>query len=138
MSGATVYGAVFGDMTPDALTISGIAGRTADPTSSAAPLPAESARPADERATTRTEPGTIIGETLSDRQVRTLAEALGETLSTLNRGFRYEIDESTDRIITTIIDRQTQQVVRQIPPEEIVQVSRRLRDLIGVLLDIEV
>jgi len=131
---------MLGEMTPDPITISSIAGRTAEPTApSPARVPASGlAHPTDERATTRPEPKTISGETLSDRQVRTLAEALGETLSTLNKGFRYEIDESTDRIITTIIDRETQQVVRQIPPEEIVEVSRRLRDLIGVLLDIEV
>lgn len=78
-----------------------------------------------------------VAQTPSNDEVRKMAEQFGEALSRLNHGVHFEIDESTDKVITKIVDRRTHEVIRQIPPEEVVRITHRLREYMGVLLDIE-
>lgn len=56
----------------------------------------------------------------------------------LNVGVTYEIDRETKSVIIKVIDRDTKQVLRQIPPEEMVKLRSVLRDLFGLLFDAEV
>ena len=99
-----------------------------------ATIPVPTAKPATESAPTATPP-TLP---LSREATRKAAEALGEALSNLNRGIHYEIDESTNSVVTKIIDRDTKQVIRQIPPKEVLDIARKLKQFMGVLLDTEV
>lgn len=77
-------------------------------------------------------------ETPTTEDVIKTARELGEALTHLNHGIHYEVDHSTDRVITKIIDRETKEVIRQIPPEEMMKMSHRLKKYVGVLLDIGV
>lgn len=70
-------------------------------------------------------------------QVQRFAELVGEAVSRLNHGIRYEIDKSTNTVITKVIDRETNEVIRQIPADEMLDMMHRVRQYIGVLLDIE-
>lgn len=58
----------------------------------------------------------------------------------LGRSLSFARDESIDRSVITVRDTQTNQVVRQIPSEEVVAVARQLRDEMtemraGLLMD---
>lgn len=79
----------------------------------------------------------LRAEALSRETVRGLAETFGEAVAWVNRAVRYEVDELADRLVTKIIDRDTNEVVRQIPSEEALRVIRRWREFIGLLLDVE-
>jgi flagellar protein FlaG len=74
-------------------------------------------------------------EDFSVEQIRGIAEAFGDVVGIVNHGIRVEIDESSNQIITQVIDRQTEEVIRQIPPEELLRVSERIREFIGNILD---
>lgn len=74
---------------------------------------------------------------VSREQIRRNAELVSEAVSRLNHGVRFEIDDSSDTIITKVIDRETNEIIRQYPPEEMLDIARRLREYVGVLLDIE-
>lgn len=65
------------------------------------------------------------------------AMMVGEAVNLLNRGLDYWVDESTDKIIMQIVNRQTREVIRQVPAEEIVAISRRLQQLVGLIFDKE-
>lgn len=79
-----------------------------------------------------------VPETPVDQeQVRRFAEMVGEAVSRLNHGIRFEIDQTSNTIITQVIDRETNEVIRQIPPEEMLDMLHRVRQYIGVLLDIQ-
>lgn len=74
----------------------------------------------------------------SPEKIEKAAQSFGVALEQLNEGIRVEFDSSTDRYITRIVNRETNEVVRQIPPEELIETIRRLRDFVGMLLDIEI
>ena len=71
-------------------------------------------------------------------QLRENAEAFGRAVTLINPRVKVEFDDTTERFITQVIDRETNEVVRQIPPEELVKTIRKLREYIGLLLDVEV
>lgn len=94
------------------------------------------APPATEQGTSRDEAQVV--EEFSADQLRDIANAFGEAVGLINKGVRVEIDESSKQIITQIVDRDTDEVIRQIPPEELLEVSRRLKAFVGTLLDLEI
>jgi flagellar protein FlaG len=70
-------------------------------------------------------------------ELREVATAFGDVVSLVNRDLRISVDESTGRIVTQIVDSETKEVVRQLPPEALLDVARRVADLVGLLLDEE-
>jgi flagellar protein FlaG len=77
-------------------------------------------------------------EPVSSARVEAAAQVLGDAVSLLNRSVRVELDRSTDRLVTKIVDRDSNEVIKQIPPEELLAMVRRLREYIGLLLDVEI
>lgn len=60
------------------------------------------------------------------------------TESTIHRtGTRLRIDDGTKRIVAQILD-ENQEVIKQIPPEDLLQIAARLRQLEGLLFDTDV
>ena len=70
--------------------------------------------------------------------VRELSQLLNEILESLNWNIKIRIDEGTDSIVTQIVDPDSNQIIKQIPPQELLEIMSRLRNIVGLLLDIEV
>ena len=77
-------------------------------------------------------------EDVGHKDLRALADSMGQAVTALSQGVRFRIDETGGTLITQIVNRRTNEVIRQIPPEELLALSRRLREFLGILLDIEV
>jgi len=54
-----------------------------------------------------------------------------------NRELRFEIEKDLDIVIVKVIDGETEEVIRQLPPEELVKLSRNAKDLKGLLINKE-
>lgn len=65
-----------------------------------------------------------------DEAVRRLAELVSQT----QRNLRFRVDEASGRTIITVLDAETNEVVRQIPSPELLAVVRHL-ERAGALLD---
>lgn len=76
-------------------------------------------------------------ESQSEEVLRDTAERVGKAVSVLNEALTYEIDETTEALITRIINRHTQEIIRQIPPEEVMEISRRLHEYVGLIFNNE-
>ena len=55
----------------------------------------------------------------------------------LNRKIHLELEEDLDMMIVKVIDSETDEVIRQIPPEELVELSRSASELKGLLINKE-
>ena len=62
---------------------------------------------------------------------------LNELMASHARSLRFQIDASSGRTVITVINDATNEVVRQIPPPELLQIARNLDDL-GSLIDAHV
>ncbi|WP_311065954.1 flagellar protein FlaG [Halomonas sp. DWK9] len=79
-------------------------------------------------------------ETVNTQQ--TTKEALVEPVKRINdamrpRGLEFDISEQSARIITRVIDRETGDVIRQIPAEEVLLMAERLEELQGKLISLK-
>lgn len=64
-------------------------------------------------------------------------EAMSATVSRLNdhveslsRDLHFSIDEGSGRTVITVMDTETKEVIRQIPPEEVIALAQRLREAV--------
>jgi len=79
---------------------------------------------------------------LNDHDQETKIEELRESIEELKRALNHkiymEVDQELERVIVKIVDPETGKLIRQIPPEELLEISRRLHDMQGILFDKEV
>jgi Uncharacterized flagellar protein FlaG len=113
-------------------TPSGVA-LPAVPQSTAAALPpvAGGAEPAIAPAISPSVQGEA-GEAALD--IRRAIGELTEVLRTTSIGLRFEIDEVTNRVVTQVIDKETGELIRQMPTEEVLRFARALDRLQGVFV----
>ena len=74
-------------------------------------------------------------EQLSTDEVKNTVAAFNEVFEQANTSVRYSFDENTDDLVITLVNRDTQEVLRQIPPEQILKMRQRLEELMGILFD---
>ncbi|MEM7219901.1 MAG: flagellar protein FlaG [Pseudomonadota bacterium] len=77
----------------------------------------------------------------SVRELSQVAESLTELARNLNRDLRFSVDDASGRTVVTVVDGETQEVIRQIPSEQALRLAERLGsedgDALAGLLDIE-
>ena len=52
-----------------------------------------------------------------------------ESSQAIQRSLRFQVDDTTGRNVISVVDRQTNETIRQIPPEELLTLSRRLKEI---------
>ena len=52
-------------------------------------------------------------------------------------GVEFELHEATSRLVTRLVDRDTGELIRQIPAEEVLRIAERLDELQGKLIQLE-
>ncbi|RTR04407.1 flagellar protein FlaG [Halomonas nitroreducens] len=52
-------------------------------------------------------------------------------------GVEFELHEGTSRLVTRLVDRDTGELIRQIPAEEVLRIAERLDELQGKLIQLE-
>ncbi len=69
--------------------------------------------------------------------VEEVVSSTNDLLQRLNTQLKVELDAELDMVVVKVIDSDSQEVVRQIPGEEFVELSKRMKDAIGMLFDKE-
>jgi len=68
----------------------------------------------------------IINSTAADVQRIGLA---------FNRRLQFEVDHNSNEVIVKVIDKETDKVIKELPPEELQRLHRNLKEAIGLLFD---
>lgn len=72
--------------------------------------------------------------TPSMEQVKQAVQEINHSMRSESRGLEFSIDDESERTIVKVIDKQTEEVIRQIPTEEVMAISKSLDQVIGKLL----
>jgi len=67
--------------------------------------------------------------------VKGIADALQDVLNKLNERIVFSIHEETGQVVVKVVDSETNKVIRQIPPEELLKLREKLDELIGILFE---
>jgi len=92
------------------------------------------------RESTNSEPATNtkkVEPQPTHEDVRRVVEDLDSVLSSINKDIQLRVDDDSGQIVTRIVDRRSQEVIKQIPPTELLKIASRLRAFVGLLFDVE-
>ena len=64
-----------------------------------------------------------------------VAEAIEVEAAVRNHRLDFHFDKATGRMVMEIYNRQTGDVERQVPPEELLRLAARLHEMVGVMVD---
>jgi flagellar protein FlaG len=72
---------------------------------------------------------------VSSEQIARAAREVQERLETMGTKLNFSLDENTDNIIIQVTNRESGELVRQIPSEEMLELKAKLENLLGILFD---
>lgn len=67
-------------------------------------------------------------------EVRKSVEAMNDFVRTINSDLKFSVDEDTGKTVVKVVDQATDQVIRQIPAEEVLAIAKALDKLKGLLI----
>jgi uncharacterized FlaG/YvyC family protein len=70
-----------------------------------------------------------------ESRMKEIVKELNDAVGALNSRLSFSLDNDTKKIVVKVVDSQTGETVRQIPPEDALKLSQRMSELVGVLLD---
>ncbi|WP_029522586.1 flagellar protein FlaG [Persephonella sp. KM09-Lau-8] len=75
---------------------------------------------------------------LDKKQLEDLFKDIKEKFDYMNKYLKIEIDKDLHEPVIKIMDKQTNKVIRQIPPEYVLELAKRIDELVGLLIKKEV
>ncbi len=74
-------------------------------------------------------------EELSKDQATSMVDGLNSFLEPSNTSIRYELHDKLDRYYVTVVDQETDEVVKEIPPKKLLDVYASMAELMGFIVD---
>lgn len=72
---------------------------------------------------------------LDDPVIEELLESVNRRLITADKRLQFLIHEETGRVQLKVVERFTGEVIREVPPEKLLDLVARIHELIGLLID---
>ena len=91
---------------------------------------------AQARPSARAEPGSAVeaqATPAGSEQVRHAAETINRQLQVVAPNLRFSVDEDTGKTVVRVVDTDTGEIIRQVPSEEVLAISRSIDRLQGLL-----
>lgn len=74
---------------------------------------------------------------IDPQQLENAVHEIEQSVQTVARSLQFSVDKESGRTIITVIDRETDEVIRQIPPKEVLAIAERLADGGSLLMQAE-
>lgn len=71
----------------------------------------------------------------SDEELEDAVEKVGKAVSAWRSELEFSVDKESGTPVVKVIDRQTEQVIRQIPSEEMLRIAKSLDKILGVFVE---
>ena len=69
------------------------------------------------------------------QEVEEAVRKLNDTAEAMNLDLRFQLHEDSDRWMVRVVDMNDDEIVREIPPEKVLNVVAQIQSVLGVLLD---
>jgi len=83
------------------------------------------------------ETGKALSAEKMKEMVKETTDSLNEMSSLLKYGIRFAYDDKASEMLVNVIEKDTNRVVRQIPPKEILAMRAKMAEMVGLLVDQE-
>lgn len=75
------------------------------------------------------------GADISRKEASSIVETLNEYTDVLQTKLGFSINEGADKIVITVRNKDTDEIIRQIPAEELLLIQEKMEELTGLLLN---
>ena len=102
------------------------------------PQRADRSAPASERQDereTRSSEGHQLSRPVEAPEVKEAASRLNKALEALNRDLAISVHEDSGKLIVEVTDPGTGEIVRQIPPERVLEVEESIDNIVGLFVN---
>lgn len=73
---------------------------------------------------------------LSKDDMNSIRENINAALEPINVRLSFNEDQDSGRMVVKVINSETEEVIREIPPEAMLKMAQRMEELTGILVDI--
>jgi len=75
------------------------------------------------------------GQQMTTEEVREMVDSFQEMSETIQTKLSFSVDEENNEIVVRIFDRESEELIRQFPSEEMLSLQDKMSDLAGFLFD---
>ncbi len=68
-------------------------------------------------------------------KIERIAEAMDKYVKSVQRDLNIRVDHESGKVMVKVLSRDTGEVIREIPPEELLKLASRMEEMAGVLLN---
>ena len=79
-------------------------------------------------------PGSAQEQAATKQDVDQAAQKINEALQTVSQKLEFSVDKDTEAVVVKVMDKETGEVIRQIPSEELLKIAKALDKLQGLLV----
>ena len=130
----------------DGMPVRGVSSVTGPNVNYSSEIPIRRQRNSYQPLKTEIENGPVLGTSTSNKTGSQIADDLKETVidgvehlnaaaDIFNKGLHFTIHEDTEQLVVEIINKDTGEVIRQIPPEYMLEVIAKIDALLGLFID---
>lgn len=98
-----------------------------------APPSLENTKPTESQASDQKNESTKDQTKLTRKDVEEMVQALEDFAKTVQTRLNFTIDDGTEDVVVKIMDKETDEVIKQFPAEEILELREKMQDLSGLL-----
>ena len=69
------------------------------------------------------------------KELEHITEELNKALNPLNTTLKFQFDNKVEELIVKVVDTKDNKVIREYPPKEALELTQKMRELIGLLFD---
>ena len=79
-----------------------------------------------------------LDETSKSAQMEQAASRLNDLAQSIKRDLKFSVDDDSGNVVITVLDQETNEVIRQIPEEHVLAVSENIETLKGILFSAKI
>jgi len=70
-----------------------------------------------------------------EQDVKKSVKDINDIVKKVKEDLAFELHDETERMMVKVIDRQTKEIIKELPPEEMLDLSARIHEMVGLLID---
>ena len=74
---------------------------------------------------------------ITESQLADIAEKMNQVSTVFNTSLAFTVDKPTGKPVIKVMDVETEEIIRQIPGENMLKLMSNMKDVLGMLLDVE-
>ncbi len=71
----------------------------------------------------------------SPSELKKVINKINENVSKLNKDVRFSYNDTLKSLVVKVIDAKTGKVIREIPPQEVINLQKKLSEVVGIIFD---